>query len=398
MEFRQSMIATIIVFAAFIVASLIHDGRQGYPLLVMFACALSMVLIPIVRSAVRRLCSRFDWWGQPLLILGGHDTGWHKHHYFRSRPYLGLRPVGVVDDLDEESQFRYGKRPEYLGALKNAPQLAEQHDVYWAVVAMPSRSPAEVCQIIDRHAGNIPHLLVLADAGGLPSLWNHACDCAGQLGIQLQSSLLLPLPRIIKRLIDLTIVITGGVFCLPLIACIAAVVKASSPGRVFYRQERIGHGGRRFSVVKFRTMVQNAEKVLDSYFEEHPDMREEWERDSKLKNDPRITPIGRWLRKTSLDELPQIWNVLVGEMSLVGPRPIMMCEFEKYSMNRQGFMLYSKVLPGITGLWQISGRSDTTYAERMDLDSYYVRNWSPWMDLFILFRTVKVVLFQSGAY
>jgi Undecaprenyl-phosphate galactose phosphotransferase WbaP len=197
---------------------------------------------------------------------------------------------------------------------------------------------------------------------------------------------------------DLVIVLLGGIVCFPLIACIAVLIKLSSPGPAFYWQERVGYKGQTFFVLKFRTMIQNAEKVLDSYFEDHPELREEWERDSKLKNDPRITPIGHWLRKTSLDELPQLWNVLTGEMSLVGPRPIMNSEHAKYAANRDGYFLYTKVLPGITGLWQISGRSDTTYAERMQLDSYYVRNWSPWVDLYILLKTFKVVVIQKGAY
>jgi lipopolysaccharide/colanic/teichoic acid biosynthesis glycosyltransferase len=124
-------------------------------------------------------------------------------------------------------------------------------------------------------------------------------------------------------------------------------------------------------------------------------LREEWERDHKLKQDPRVTRLGYWLRKTSLDELPQIWNVLCGEMSLVGPRPIVQAEIAKY---RECFDLYVKVLPGITGLWQISGRNNTSYDERVHLDSYYIRNWSPWMDMYILARTIKVVLRCEGAY
>jgi Undecaprenyl-phosphate galactose phosphotransferase WbaP len=397
-EFRQSIIATAIVFAAFMAASLVHDGRQGYASLVALTCLGSIVLVPAFRSVVRRAASQCSWWGQPLLIFGGNDAGWRNYHYFRSHPHLGLRPLGVVDDLEDESGLETANLPGYLGSFRLASQLADLNHVYWAVVAMPDRSPTQVRQVIERHAGNIPHVLIVSGTNGFPSLWNRAGDCAGLLGIHLERSLLLPLPRLVKRLMDLSIVIVGGIFCLPLIACIAILVKLSSPGPVFYWQERVGHQGQRFYVLKFRTMVHNAEQVLDCYFEDHPELREEWERDSKIKNDPRITPIGAWLRKTSLDELPQIWNVLTGEMSLVGPRPIMNSEFTKYSMNREGFYLYTKVLPGITGLWQVSGRSDTTYAERMDLDSYYVRNWSPWVDVYILLKTVNVVLCQRGAY
>jgi lipopolysaccharide/colanic/teichoic acid biosynthesis glycosyltransferase len=142
-------------------------------------------------------------------------------------------------------------------------------------------------------------------------------------------------------------------------------------------------------------MFQDAHYVLEQYLEDNPDARDEWERDQKLRYDPRVTRIGRFLRKTSLDELPQLWNVLRGEMSLVGPRPIVTKEIEKYGPY---FGAYTMVKPGITGLWQVSGRNNTTYEERVQLDAYYVRNWSPWMDLYLLIRTIRIVLFAHGAY
>lgn len=142
-------------------------------------------------------------------------------------------------------------------------------------------------------------------------------------------------------------------------------------------------------------MVKDADEVLKEYLEKHPELREEWERDQKLRSDPRVTRIGRILRQTSLDELPQLWNVLRGEMSLVGPRPIVQDEVIKYG---EKFALYIKVKPGMTGLWQVSGRNDTTYQERVNLDTYYIRNWSLWLDLYILARTAWVVLTRKGAY
>jgi lipopolysaccharide/colanic/teichoic acid biosynthesis glycosyltransferase len=142
-------------------------------------------------------------------------------------------------------------------------------------------------------------------------------------------------------------------------------------------------------------MVASADQVLNDYLAANPEMRAEWERDHKLRKDPRITRIGRFLRKTSLDELPQLINVLRGEMSLVGPRPIVDSEIEKYGKS---FALYTQVIPGLTGLWQVSGRNETTYQERVELDNYYVRNWSPWLDIYLLARTVKVVVTGYGAY
>jgi len=198
-----------------------------------------------------------------------------------------------------------------------------------------------------------------------------------------------------KRVLDLALTLLGAVLVLPLIALMALWIKVDSPGPVFYAQERIGQDGKHFQAWKFRSMVQNADGILQRYLDDNPVLREEWERSHKLRNDPRITRAGGFLRRTSLDELPQLWNVLKGEMSLVGPRPIVEAEIPKYGNK---FSLYTKVKSGLTGMWQISGRSDTSYDERVQLDTFYVRNWSVWLDLYILFRTIEIVLLRKGAY
>jgi exopolysaccharide biosynthesis polyprenyl glycosylphosphotransferase len=203
-----------------------------------------------------------------------------------------------------------------------------------------------------------------------------------------------PLP-VWKRAIDVLGAGTALVVAAPLMLLVILLIKWQSPGPALYQHERIGRHRRRFKVWKFRTMVCNADRMLNDYLAAHPQYREEWEHEHKLKNDPRITPIGRWLRKTSIDELPQLWNVLCGEMSLVGPRPIVTAEVAKYDSK---IGPYCNVLPGITGMWQISGRNDTTYAQRVELDSYYARNCSLWLDVFILVKTVRVVLLRQGAY
>jgi Undecaprenyl-phosphate galactose phosphotransferase WbaP len=194
---------------------------------------------------------------------------------------------------------------------------------------------------------------------------------------------------------DLAVTLSAGICILPLVGMIAAIIKLTSAGPIFYSQERLGRNGRKFRAWKFRSMVSNADQVLKVYLAKHPELREEWERDYKLKNDPRITRIGRFIRKTSLDELPQIWNVICGDMSLVGPRPIVQAEIAKY---KETYRQYTRVTPGISGLWQVSGRNNTTYDERLAYDRYYVENWSPWMDLYILSRTIRVVLLREGAY
>jgi Undecaprenyl-phosphate galactose phosphotransferase WbaP len=198
-----------------------------------------------------------------------------------------------------------------------------------------------------------------------------------------------------KRGLDLGLIFASAGLAFPFVALIAVAIKLTSSGPVFYRQVRYGRGGRTFTMWKFRTMVRNASEVLEDHLDANPRLREEWERSHKLRCDPRVTGLGRILRRTSLDELPQIWNVLRGEMSIVGPRPIVADEIPIYG---GAYELYSQVRPGITGLWQVSGRNDLPYEERVDLDTYYIRNWSPWLDLYILARTVAAVLLARGAY
>jgi len=181
----------------------------------------------------------------------------------------------------------------------------------------------------------------------------------------------------------------------PLVALIALAIRLTSKGPAFYSQQRIGKQGQLFRAWKFRTMVENADEVLRRYLEENPALRAEWEENFKLRNDPRVTAVGSFLRKTSLDELPQLWNVLKGEMSLVGPRPIVNAEIVRYG---ESISLLGRVKPGLSGLWQVSGRSNTTYEDRVRLDMYYIRNWSVWLDIFILAKTCAVVLKRQGAY
>ncbi len=200
---------------------------------------------------------------------------------------------------------------------------------------------------------------------------------------------------LMKRTLDLLLTVTGGLIILPLIALIVVAIRLGSRGPVLFWHERIGRRGRRFKAVKFRTMVVNGDEIIAAHLAANPAAREEWRRDHKLKSDPRVTWIGRILRRTSLDELPQLWNVLRGEMSLVGPRPIVREEIPKYG---EQFDVYILALPGITGMWQVSGRNDTGYRQRVALDVEYVSTWCLWLDVKILLRTILVVVGQKGAY
>jgi Undecaprenyl-phosphate galactose phosphotransferase WbaP len=203
-----------------------------------------------------------------------------------------------------------------------------------------------------------------------------------------------PLPRFIKRCFDIVVSGTALFLLSPWLLAIAALVKLDG-GNALYSHRRLGLNGKPFGCLKFRSMVVNAGAVLDRYLSENPSARAEWQKTQKLRDDPRITRIGAFLRRRSLDELPQLINVLKGDMSLVGPRPIVAAEIKRYDND---IAHYYRVRPGITGLWQVSGRNDVSYSRRVEMDGWYVRNWSLWHDIAILCKTFPALLSREGAY
>ncbi len=201
--------------------------------------------------------------------------------------------------------------------------------------------------------------------------------------------------RVIKRMMDLLVALIAMPLLFPVMLTIMALVRFTSPGPIFFSHRRIAKNGAFFSMWKFRTMCVDSAEVLEHYLAMHPEARAEWNQTHKLKQDPRITSVGTFLRRYSLDELPQIWNVVTGRMSIVGPRPIVAAEVEKYGEH---FDHYCRVKPGVTGLWQVSGRSKVSYPNRVKLDCEYVEQWSLFRDFKILLATARSVVNQDGAY
>ncbi len=201
--------------------------------------------------------------------------------------------------------------------------------------------------------------------------------------------------RFLKRGLDIALVLAALPVVLPSFAMIGALLAIDSPGPVFFSHRRLRKNGHQFRMWKLRTMRKDASAVLEEYFRENPEAHNEWLSTHKLRHDPRVTRFGAFLRRTSLDELPQIWNVLNGTMSLVGPRPIVAAEVEKYGND---FEQYCCVKPGLTGLWQVSGRSKLSYATRVEMDCIYVKRWSLWGDMVILIKTISAVRKQEGAF
>ena len=239
------------------------------------------------------------------------------------------------------------------------------------------------------------HIIILPNLSGVTNSAVVARDFSDTLALEVKQNLLNPWAKRLKRTLDLFGAIVGGLVISPLLLTIAVLIKLNSPGPVLFGHRRLGARDEHFLCWKFRTMHEDAEKVLNDCLQRNPSLQAEWEQNHKLRDDPRVTRIGRFLRKTSLDELPQLWNVLRGEMSLAGPRPIVDAEVPKYEKD---YELYRRTRPGMSGLWQVGGRSEVDYGERVAMDSYYVRNWSVWLDIIILVRTTKIVVFSRGAY
>jgi Undecaprenyl-phosphate galactose phosphotransferase WbaP len=392
-KFRGWVLGAFTVCTAIVAgAALLGVGAGAWYVTLVLATVIAVLAASFCRAVCRMLFGTANWWGTRLIVVGNGGLVARTYASLAREPQWGLRPVGFVDDgtLPDDTEL-----DAYLGTTARLNELAEQFNVDWGLAAVHTFDAEEVAQLLGRNNSRIKHWIILPPLEKFPSLWLEACEAARRPAMhvtnRLRSTWSLPL----KRALDLAVTIPLGVAVLPLVVLIVALIRLSSPGPIFYGQERIGRLGRRFKAWKFRTMLPNADAVLDRYLAEHPDLAAEWKANHKLRRDPRVTWVGRWLRSTSLDELPQAWNVIVGDMSLVGPRPIVSAEIDKYAEN---YEQYVQVMPGITGLWQVSGRNNTTYEERVSLDVYYVQNWSLWFDIYILACTAKVVLLCEGAY
>ena len=389
----RSISFTYLLFATSMV--LVKDwwanSRGGFFLSWLFA----LILVPCGRWLANYLLGKQPWWTVPVLILGAGETARAVIRNLDENRVLSYRPVMCLDD-DPHKQGHCEGVP-VVGSLFKAESLAQQNNIRYAIVAMPGITRGRLMMHMRRWVKVFPHILVIPDLFGLGSLWVEPHDLGGILGLELQHQLLNPLNRFVKRTSDLLL---GGFFAalaLPLVAVAAIWIKAVSPGPAFFRQEREGRGGQSIHILKLRTMHINAEQMLNRQLDECAEARSEWEQFCKLRNDPRILPgIGTFLRKTSLDELPQLLNILRGEMSLVGPRPFPTYHNARFDEDFRNLRV--QMTPGLTGLWQIKARSNGNLDVQASLDSYYVRNWSLWLDLYILIRTVRVVLSASGAY
>lgn len=362
-------------------------------LLILQAALLVVVIIGGWRLALRALRAELRRRGigvERVLVVGAGTVGRSVLQTIVARPDLGLKVVGFVDDDPERGTSDMGRVPA-LGGVDNLPQIIDQQLVDTVIITLPWQVQRKILSIIREcerkqvRVRTVPDLFELSLSqvqvemlGGIPLL-----GINGEARFKTSSF-------VAKRILDVTLTLLALPFVLIIVLITAIAIKLDSPGPVFFAQERIGYNGRRFTVYKFRSMIVDAEKL-------HADLiRQTGEdpRHPKVANDPRVTRVGRWIRRFSLDELPQIYNILRGEMSWVGPRPAVPQEVELYE---PWHLQRLRTLPGLTGLWQVSGRNEVPFEEMCLLDIYYIENWSLGLDLQIILRTVPHVLLAHGA-
>ncbi len=395
-ELRRTVLCTGFV-CLLLTASLffLQNTRPYSRGLLILSGSLTAAAVPLIRAAVRTLFAKRRWWGVPVFVLGGGRTATALIERLHQHPEIGLKPLACFDD-DHQGQGECDGVPVY-GQLSLAGALAKSSSVHHALVAIPGMAREDLVWMLDDWGAVFTHVILIPNLFGLAALWASARDIGGMLGLEMRQNLLIPCNRWIKRAMDIAGALILGLLALPVLAAAAIWIKFVSRGSILYSQEREGERGRGISVVKLRTMRPDAETVLLNVLSESSEIRAEWACRFKLRKDPRILPgVGKFLRKTSLDELPQLWSVLKGEMSLVGPRP-----FPRYHLDGFGQRfrtLRGRVKPGLTGLWQVSDRADGDLEVQETLDTYYIRNWSLWLDLYILARTVRAVLCPRGAY
>ena len=355
----------------------------------------SFVFILTVRYLFKVYINAQNLFQVPVLFIGAGRTAELVLKSFHHDSGFGYKILGFIDDHPISERLAQDFR--ILGGFADAERIIKETGVQTVIITAPGLSSEEQVNLVNRIQPHVKHVSFVPDLIGTPigSITVESLVDEKIMLLKVKNNLAHWHNRALKRVFDLVASLCGMVFVIPLGLLLCLLIYIDSPGPVLFAHRRIGRGGREFPCYKFRSMVPNAQAVLADYLYTHPAARAEWERDFKLKDDPRITRVGAFLRKTSLDELPQLINVFKGEMSLVGPRPIIQAEVPKYGQYIHDFYL---VPPGITGMWQVNGRSDTTYEERVEMDSWYVRNWSVWIDMVYLLKTVKVVLLRKGAY
>jgi Undecaprenyl-phosphate galactose phosphotransferase WbaP len=393
-ELRRFSIGSFMAHGGIIMSRYIekHDWDSITAALVI-SFIFSTVILLIARSIAHWLLHVTRLGGIPAVIYGSGGTGKMVVDSLLGNTRTGYVPAVILDN-ESDGAHEYRDVP-IIHDTSIGPEIVSRYKIKMALVAMPDLDNKGLKHLMNTSVSAFRYSAYIPDFVSATNIWMSVRDFGGVLGLTTSNKLKMVWNLWIKRFMDLMIVIFGGILILPFLLVLALLVKLSSPGPVLYGHKRLGKNGKYFTAYKFRSMVMDAEERLQKLFESDPEFKKEWDKNHKLQNDPRVTAIGKFLRRTSMDEFPQLINILKGEMSLVGPRPIVDEEVSRYG---EDFNWIFSVRPGLTGMWQVSGRSETDYAVRVLYDTYYLQSWSVWLDIWILFMTFGAVLRGKGAY
>ncbi|WP_256626009.1 undecaprenyl-phosphate galactose phosphotransferase WbaP [Selenomonas ruminantium] len=319
---------------------------------------------------------------EDVILIGAGKTAERTLHFFKDDLGYRYNIVGFLDDnpISEQIPGQY----KMLGNVDEAETIIKNTAIQTVIITAPGMERAKMQNLITKVQPHVRNLSYVPDLIGTPMADVEAQSLFSEeiLMLHMKNNLALRRNRIYKRFFDLVLTLIGGIAISPILVCLAICIKLDTKGSVFYNADRIGKDGKNFKCYKFRSMHVNADEILQDYLKENPEAAAEWKEYAKLRDyDPRVTKAGTWMRKYSLDELPQIFNVIKGDMSLVGPRPYLPREKEDIG---EELSTITMSVPGITGYWQVSGRNDVSFQERVTMDAWYVRNWSVWLDIFAL--------------
>ncbi len=377
----------------------LSGGMSRTLVLITWLC--TAFLIPLFRYAGKLLLIKMHIWERPVIILGAGKTGRLMLDALTREKVMGYTIVGFLDDNREIKEVAGAKSNivrRVIGTFDDAERIISVGRVQEVIIAAPGIPSSQLVELTNRLQQSVKNVMVVPDLFGLSMNGievEYFFDEQALL-LNVKNKLRSPLNRAIKRIFDIITGMATLLLLIPVMLLIAIAIIIDSRGPAFFTQERIGQNGNLFTCFKFRTMHLKGDKILTKYLKKNRQAKKEWHIYNKLREyDPRLTRMGAVLRRFSLDELPQLINVIAGDMSLVGPRPYL--QREKMQMGSS----YHDILvakPGITGLWQVSGRNEIDFEGRLKLDVWYVRNWSLWMDIIFLVKTLRVVLKREGAY
>jgi Undecaprenyl-phosphate galactose phosphotransferase WbaP len=393
-ELRRFCIGSFMVHGGIILSRYIEKNSwDSVSAALIISCFFSTVILLTARSITHWLLYKIRLGGIPAVIYGSDDTGKLVVDCLLGNTRIGYVPVLILDD-DPAGVDEYRGIP-VIHDTSIGPEIVKNYRIKMAMMAMSKLDNQKMKHIMNTSVSAFRYSILIPDFFSAANIWMSVRDFGGVLGFVTSNKLKMWWNLKIKRFMDMVFVCAGGIFILPFLLIIALLIKITSPGPVLYRHKRLGMNGKYFYAYKFRSMVIDAHERLQQLLETDAEIKKEWEQNHKLAKDPRITGIGRFLRRTSIDEFPQLINILKGEMSLVGPRPIVDEEKEKYG---EDFNRIFSVRPGLTGLWQVSGRSSTDYNTRVAYDTYYLQSWSGWLDLWVMFKTFGAIMHGKGAY